>query len=242
MLVALFFLLFSMKPEAILGPMDVPRNTRQIVLVETDSWISPTGELQMLSRSPHGWIAVGARIPISVGQKGLAWGRGVQQAVTEGPQKVEGDGKGPAGVFRFGTAFGYDAEAPADLKLPYRQATDRDYYVDDPNSPDYNHWATLPNATSTPSWRSAENMKRKDYLYELGIVVQQNTDPVVAGKGSAVFLHIWRNPGSATAGCTAMSKADLTALMKWLDPAKEPLLIQAPGSEMNRIKMAAPPK
>jgi L,D-peptidoglycan transpeptidase YkuD (ErfK/YbiS/YcfS/YnhG family) len=230
-------LLFSMQPNVILGPMQLPEQTRQVVLVEADSWSSTTGQLQMLTRTAGGWVAVGPKIPVSIGQKGLAWGRGLQQPVADGPQKVEGDGKAPAGVFRFGTAFGYSRQPPPGLKLPYRQATDRDYYVDDPNSPDYNHWATLSNATSTPSWKSAEHIKRKDYLYELGIVVEQNTDPVVPGKGSAVFLHVWRNPGSATAGCTAMSKADLTALMSWLNPAKEPLLIQAPRLEMNRIKI-----
>jgi D-alanyl-D-alanine dipeptidase len=238
MLVPLLFLLFSMKPQVILGPMDVPKNTQQIVLVETDSWSSMTGELQMLSRSPHGWIAVGGKIPVSVGHKGLAWGSGLQQALTDGPQKVEGDGKAPAGVFRFGTAFGYDPEPLPGLKLPYRQATDRDYYVDDSDSPQYNLWETLPDATSKPTWKSAERMKRNDHLYELGIVVQQNNDPVTPGKGSAVFLHVWRRPSSPTAGCTAMSKEDLTALMMWLDPAKEPLLIQAPREEMHKIKIA----
>jgi L,D-peptidoglycan transpeptidase YkuD (ErfK/YbiS/YcfS/YnhG family) len=242
MLFPWILLLFSTSPAAFLGAMNLPATTGQVVLVETDSWDSTTGELQRLSRSPDGWVAVGSKIPVSVGQKGLAWGRGLQQPVKEGPQKVEGDGRAPAGVFHFGTAFGYDPQPPPGLKLPYRQATDRDFYVDDPDSPQYNLWETVSDTTTALTWKSAEKMKRDDHLYELGIVVLQNSSPVVAGKGSAVFFHIWRNPGSATAGCTAMSKADLVALMKWLDPAKEPLLVQAPRSEMNRIKIAGSPK
>jgi len=68
-------------------------------------------------------------------------------------------------------------------------------------------------------------MRRDDELYQLGVVVGYNTDPVVAGRGSAVFLHVWRGPGTSTAGCVAMNQADLEQIVAWLDPAKNPRII-----------------
>ena len=68
-------------------------------------------------------------------------------------------------------------------------------------------------------------MRRDDHLYRLGVVVGYNTDPVVAGLGSAIFLHIWKGPGQPTAGCVAMAESDLERIVAWLDPAKMPQII-----------------
>jgi L,D-peptidoglycan transpeptidase YkuD (ErfK/YbiS/YcfS/YnhG family) len=78
-------------------------------------------------------------------------------------------------------------------------------------------------------------MKRRDHLYELGLVVKHNMEPAIAGKGSAIFLHVWRSPGAPTLGCTAMNKQELIRLLTWLDPAKQPLFIQAPEGELERL-------
>lgn len=63
-----------------------------------------------------------------------------------GPEKVEGDGKAPAGIFEFSEAFGNDkTQTPLlDIKLHYRQTTVRDYWVDAINSTEYNSWVTIP--------------------------------------------------------------------------------------------------
>ena len=85
-------------------------------------------------------------------------------------------------------------------------------------------------------WTSYERLKRKDSLYELGIVVRHNRNPIISGKGSAIFIHVWRNQNTGTLGCTAIEKASLLDLLNWLDPEKKPLLIQMPESEMMNIK------
>ncbi len=238
MFLALVYLLAS-NPAFAIDSLHLPTQTQQVVIVETDSWTSNTGQLQMFSRSSSGWVPVGDKIPVSLGRNGLAWGRGLERPAGDGPQKMEGDGKAPAGIFSLGTAFGYEPQPPPGLKLPYRAITEKDFFVDDPGSPDYNEWVTL-DQKSTPRWKSAEKMKRPDYLYQLGIVVIQNTDPVVPDKGSAIFLHIWRQPGTPTAGCTAMARDNLLNLLEWLDPAKHPLLIQVPRGELDQLKLAAP--
>lgn len=237
MIIAPIFFFAAMQVPQAFTTMKLPQSTTQIVLVETESWDSPTGELQRFSKSRGKWVPIGEQIPVAIGRNGLAWGRGLQQQTTEEPQKKEGDSKAPAGAFGFGSSFGYGSEPPVGLKLPYRRATEHDFYVDDANAAEYNTWVTI-TPGSAVSWKSAESMKRNDGLYELGIVVRQNESPVVPARGSAVFLHIWRAPGAPTAGCTAMSKKNLLDVMMWLDPKQNPLLIQVPRSEITHIKLA----
>jgi L,D-peptidoglycan transpeptidase YkuD (ErfK/YbiS/YcfS/YnhG family) len=237
MLFLLMFLLHSLWPD--LNSIHIPNDTDQVVLVTTESWGSSNGKLQRFSRSESGWFPVGSEIPVVVGRNGLGWGDGLQAAVIDGPQKKEGDARAPAGVFRFGTTFGYGERPPKGFNMPYRHIGTKDYWVDDPLSPKYNQWVSLDDPSNDPRvlGESPEKMKRDDGLYEFGIVVQYNASPVVKGRGSAIFFHIWRGPGSATIGCTAMAKDDLLTLIRWLEPAKKPLLIQLPQDELNRVRI-----
>lgn len=207
-------------------------------MVTSNSWSSTTGSLQRYERDGKTWKKAGPPIPVSLGKTGMAWGKGPNDTGNEGLQKREGDGRAPAGIFQLGPAFGYAPQPPAGCTLPYRAVTDRDYFVDDPASPDYNRWVTIPPAEPNEPekrWTSFERMKRPDHLYELGIVIQYNDNPVVPGKGSAVFMHIWREAGAPTAGCTAMTRGNLLELLRWLKPAKHPVLIQAPADELRHV-------
>ena len=133
-------------------------------------------------------------------------------------EKKEGDGRTPSGIFPLGTTFGY---APAvETGLPYRQVTAEDFWIDDPQSPQYNQWIT-----GTPAAKSFEKLKRDDDLYKYGIVIEYNTNPVIQGAGSAIFLHVWRSPESPTTGCVAVSEENMLRLLKWLDKTKNPVII-----------------
>jgi L,D-peptidoglycan transpeptidase YkuD (ErfK/YbiS/YcfS/YnhG family) len=68
-------------------------------------------------------------------------------------------------------------------------------------------------------------MRRDDNLYKYGIVIEYNTDPIIKGNGSAIFLHIWKGEGLPTVGCVAVSEEDIIKIMGWLDPAASPLII-----------------
>jgi L,D-peptidoglycan transpeptidase YkuD (ErfK/YbiS/YcfS/YnhG family) len=219
-------------------PHSLPIETRQLLVVRTESWASAVGNLQRYQKIGERWRAIGKPIPVSVGKNGLAWGRGIYLNARRVPAKVEGDGCAPAGIFRLGPAFGYAPRSPAGCRLIYRAITERDYFVDAPAADEYNRWVTIPaGKLNQPEklWPSFERMKRLDRLYELGIVVQQNDHPVVKGRGSAIFFHVWRNPGVPTVGCTAMARDDLLALLQWLEPRQEPLLVQAPAIELKNI-------
>jgi L,D-peptidoglycan transpeptidase YkuD (ErfK/YbiS/YcfS/YnhG family) len=144
--------------------------------------------------------------------------------------KSEGDGRSPSGIFPLGIAFGYDPSIVT--KMPYRQATDDDFWVDDVDSEDYNKWVKgEPNAAS---W---EKMKRDDDQYKYGVVIEYNMHPIMKGKGSAIFLHVWK-PGEATLGCVSMSEEMILEILGWLDPAKKPLIIM--GTEFELRAMRSP--
>jgi L,D-peptidoglycan transpeptidase YkuD (ErfK/YbiS/YcfS/YnhG family) len=70
------------------------------------------------------------------------------------------------------------------------------------------------------------------------VVILHNNNPVEKGKGNAIFFHVWRSEGAPTLGCTSMRKPDLLTLMKWLDPDKDPVVVQVPESELENLKLA----
>lgn len=217
----------------------VPAESRQALLVTAPGWNAVAAALERYERTAAGtpWLAVGGRIPAVLGRNGLAWGRGLAPPPPGGPVKKEGDGRSPAGVFRIRGAFGYApaAEVPW-IRLPYRQATAGLKCVDDPASPRYNR--LVDTAAEPQTWSRHEEMLRKDDLYRLGAVIGHNDDPAVPGGGSCVFLHAWGGPDQATAGCTAVALPRLEDILRWLDPALFPVLVQLVAENRERLRTA----
>ncbi|HYF37970.1 MAG TPA: L,D-transpeptidase family protein, partial [Prosthecobacter sp.] len=200
-----------------------------VVLVLSPHQSSIHARLWLLEREHAGddWrLASGRPIPTTLGHKGLAWGVGEHTAAppADFPIKREGDKCSPAGVFRIPFAFG---QAPAEgatwMRLPYTPLTFSIVGVDDPNSAFYNQ--VVDNTVVNPDWDSNEAMQRHGDLYRWGAFIAHNPAGT-PGLGSCIFFHLWPGTGKATAGCTAMSGGDIEHLLRWLDPAKEPRLVQ----------------
>ena len=211
--------------------------TRQCLVVTAANWSATTGGLRAFERAPAGdWKAVGERVPVVLGKKGLAWGVGfVRPATPDGPHKKEGDNKAPAGIFPLGPAFGYaSADRAHWLKLPYVALTKNTEGVDDSQSRYYNQLVDRSKITRV-DWRTSEKMLRADDLYKWGVFVAHNSS-AKPGAGSCIFLHIWRNSSAATAGCTAMPERNLVKLLRWLDPAARPVLIQMPQQNYDAVR------
>lgn len=212
-------------------------SSRQLIVVVTPSWTSATGTLNRFERSggSEGWTRVDTPIPVVVGRTGLAWGVGFDDMAVDGPHKHEGDGKAPAGLFPLDTAFGF---APADsmryVRLPYVQLLPTTDCVDDTASIHYNTVVDK-SLVSSVDWTSAEHMRAVGQ-YEIGVIVGYNALPPVRGRGSCIFLHIWNGPESHTAGCTAFDETKLRAMMQWLDPARNPLLVQLTSSVYTQLR------
>jgi D-aminopeptidase len=209
----------------------MPAESRQMLLSVSASWDQTRALLQAYERpSPDApWTPVGTPHEASLGRAGLAWGRGLHPQGLVGPQKREGDGRSPAGVFDLRLVTGHASSAPAGTRLPYRQATATLRCVDDPHSSRYNQLAD--EARAQRDWSSAEEMRRKDDLYRLIVWVGHNDAPVVPGDGSCIFLHLREGPEATTSGCTAFGPEPMERLLHWLDPGARPVLVQLPEIE-----------
>ena len=204
------------------GATGIFKTCRQLVVVVSPNNKSVKARLYKFAKVGKGWKEVDQSHPVNLGRKGLAWGKGLHSP-KPGLQKKEGDQRSPAGIFRFGTAFGYAQDGELPLKLPYIQITESEICVEDPDSPFYNQLVNVNEVQQ--DWTSRESMLRTDEQYKWGIFLKQNLPPVPED-GSCIFFHLWRAPGSGTLGCTAMAEDHLLSLMQWLDPKKEPLLMQ----------------
>jgi L,D-peptidoglycan transpeptidase YkuD (ErfK/YbiS/YcfS/YnhG family) len=222
------------------GTGPVPAGSRQLVLVLTAGWDATAGTLQRFERSETAaaWTPTDAPVPVVVGRSGLGWGRGLHPAPPGGPVKREGDGRATAGVFRLSALFGYaPAEAMGPLQMPYLHAHPGLECVDDPASRHYNRIVDR-DSVGRPDWTSHEEMRRRDDLYRLGVVVDHNAAPPRPGAGSCIFLHLWSGPADPTVGCTAMAPAEAEALVRWLDAGRTPVLVQLPRPAYQRLRTA----
>jgi L,D-peptidoglycan transpeptidase YkuD (ErfK/YbiS/YcfS/YnhG family) len=236
--------LFVLAPTALLAAPDPLSQSRQCIVVVSRDWNARAGVLRAYERksSRSDWQIHGPEIPVVLGKTGLAWGRGL--AKPDGgqiPIKREGDNKAPAGIFGLGPAFGYAPASQARwVSLRYLPLTKQIEGIDDPRSRYYNQLVDRSKVRRV-DWQSSEQMLRADDLYKWGVVVRHNT-PAQSGAGSCIFLHIWKNAGTATTGCTAMPEESLVRLLGWLDPGARPLLVQMPRREYDalRTKFALP--
>lgn len=87
-----------------------------------------------------------------------------------------------------------------------------DGWCDAPGDLAYNRPVRLPYGAS------AEALWRDDRLYDLLVVLGYNDDPVVAGAGSAIFLHLARPDFGPTQGCVALGAADLLHVLELARP------------------------
>jgi L,D-peptidoglycan transpeptidase YkuD (ErfK/YbiS/YcfS/YnhG family) len=127
--------------------------------------------------------------------------------------KREGDGGTPRGRFRLRRLW-WRADRlrrPATL-LPASAITPDLAWCEDPADRRYNR----------PFRRSAnepgDRLRRDDRLYDFIIEIDHNTRPRIAGRGSAVFLHLARPNRSPTAGCVAMDAGAMRRLLARLGP------------------------
>jgi L,D-peptidoglycan transpeptidase YkuD (ErfK/YbiS/YcfS/YnhG family) len=137
--------------------------------------------------------------------------------------KLEGDGATPAGEFELRRILYRADRIPyPDTALEVTPIGPRDGWCDAPGHPEYNCQVRLPiNA-------SAERLRRADPVYDIIVVLGHNDAPIIDGMGSAIFMHI-ANPNFApTAGCVALRRKDLLAVLHHCGPDSR-LVVHQPG-------------
>jgi len=224
---------------------------QQLILVVTDDWQADKGFLYTFNRSiisqdknetkKFKWIrSTPSRIrtAVTIGKKGLAWGIGLHPK-QNGTYKVEGDGKAPAGIFSLGGAFGYLNSLTTGLN--YQAMSNNDFCIDVNGSPYYNQLVNRLVVGKNAVRGSTEAMRRDihykgDQRYKKGIFLQHNKQNIDAA-GSCIFMHIWKNENTPTAGCTAMSEKNMDDILAWLDTDKKPLYVALPKVQYLALKL-----
>jgi L,D-peptidoglycan transpeptidase YkuD (ErfK/YbiS/YcfS/YnhG family) len=156
----------------------------------------------------RGWLRAGTQfIPVALGRGGIK------------ADKREGDGGTPAGRFRPVRLWWRADRYPRPRsRLPIRPIRPDDAWCEDPGDRRYNRPVRLTRLGGDRLWRD-------DRLYDLVIEIDHNSRPRVAGRGSAVFLHVARPGFLPTAGCVAMAADRLLWLAARLGPRTK-ILIQ----------------
>ena len=145
-----------------------------------------------------------------------AGGRTIQLALGRGgvrANKREGDGGTPRGQF-FPVRVWWRADRVPQPRtpLPIRRIGPADAWCEDPTDRRYNR--AFGRSASEPG----DRLWRHDGLYDLFIEIDHNTKPRIAGRGSAVFIHVARSGFAPTAGCVALRLPDLQKLVSRLGP------------------------
>lgn len=198
-------------PKNLAASLKTVGKNKQLILVTANGYNTSSAEIRTFEKNTKGeWVPV-LTTAGHIGKYGFT------------SNMSEGGKKSPIGKFTIGTAFG--TEKNPGTKLSYRKITNDDVWVDDPKSKLYNTWQSKKKTSG--QWKSAENMNVPAYKY--GFVIDYNTKRI-PNKGSAIFFHIGN---SYTLGCTATSEANVVKILKWLDPSKNPVIIQTPIKELN---------
>jgi L,D-peptidoglycan transpeptidase YkuD (ErfK/YbiS/YcfS/YnhG family) len=142
--------------------------------------------------------AGGLAIPVSLGRAGIL------------ANKFEGDGGTPQGRYRLKRLWWRaDRLARPQTGLPVRPIAPADAWSEDPADRRYNR----------PVRREpGDRLIRQDGLYDLIIEIDHNDRPRIAGRGSAVFIHVARDGFGPTAGCVGLRRNDLIRLLGRLSP------------------------
>lgn len=150
----------------------------------------------------HGKLHVGAKAyACTIGRNGIT------------AEKREGDLATPIGTFPLRVCYYRPDRMTAPVtNLPLIALTPEDGWCDDVNHPLYNQPVKL------PFDGRHEKLWREDHVYDIIIPMGYNDDPIVAGRGSAIFMHLMRPDGVGTEGCVAVARETMLALLPQLGP------------------------
>jgi L,D-peptidoglycan transpeptidase YkuD (ErfK/YbiS/YcfS/YnhG family) len=150
----------------------------------------------------RGILLVGARaVPVVLGRSGIR------------ANKFEGDGGTPRGRFRLVRLWWRPDRHPRPATgLPIRRITPHVAWCEDTADRRYNR------AFCRSANEPGDRLWRDDHLYDFIVEIDHNARPRVAGRGSAVFIHVARPNRSPTAGCVALTSRELARLLAALGP------------------------
>jgi L,D-peptidoglycan transpeptidase YkuD (ErfK/YbiS/YcfS/YnhG family) len=120
----------------------------------------------------------------------------------------EGDFITPKGKYKFIKIY-YRADRIKKVHSPLKKIKIKKNmgWCDDVNSKYYNKQIKINKKISH------EKLYRKDNVYDIIVVLNYNINPIIKGKGSAIFLHVAKKNYNKTKGCIALKKNELLNLV-----------------------------
>jgi L,D-peptidoglycan transpeptidase YkuD (ErfK/YbiS/YcfS/YnhG family) len=136
--------------------------------------------------------------------------------------KREGDGATPVGAWPMRELlYRADRVLRPRTALPAHVIRRDDGWCDAPEDALYNR------PVRHPYPASAEHLWRADRLYDLVVPLGWNDAPPAPGRGSAIFLHIAGRGYAPTAGCVALARRDLLAVIEAADRRSRVVVLPA---------------
>lgn len=182
----------------------------QIITIKA---VGSSAKFTAWTKASTGWRTVISTTAARIGSMG----------VTDGNTRRQNTNTTPSGTYAITQAFGILPNPGT--TLPYHLVTKDDWWVEDNNSPYYNSLRTSSQggfdmAAPESSVNGSEHLVVHPGQYDYAIVVDYNMAPSVPYRGAGIFIHV--STGHPTAGCIAVPKSTIIALLRWLDPAAHP--------------------
>jgi len=176
----------------------------QLIVVTCNKLGDTTGTLQVFNKVGGAWVAT-LTSPARLGLHG----------VMDGKKRKAGNKTTPTGIWAMPSyVFGTHKHAPAGTKMKYRRM-------------DYRSWWSSKHGTTYNKWVEARHwtgehirLYTKSYEFAVSIGYNAKPNPMRYGRGTGIFLHV-RGKG-LTAGCVAVSRANMIRICKLLDRTKRP--------------------
>jgi L,D-peptidoglycan transpeptidase YkuD (ErfK/YbiS/YcfS/YnhG family) len=194
------------------GVLDRMGSATRVIIVTTPSWRATSGGATLWQKSGTTWRAVRAGIPVRVGRSGFQTANA----------RHEGDGTTPAGKFPMRFAFG--SRPNPGVHVGWKSLAPRTCWSGERR--DYNTWVRR-----TCTGRDEDLWAARAVAYRYAAVVGFNDNPAVWGRGSGIFLHETLN--RPTAGCVAMSQANLLWTLRWMTPGA--WIVMGPQAYVDRL-------
>jgi L,D-peptidoglycan transpeptidase YkuD (ErfK/YbiS/YcfS/YnhG family) len=207
-------------PSTLAGQLASTGNAAQLITVDTPSYTSTTATVALWQRSGRCWTEAAGPWTAWVGTRGVS------------DHHREGDGTTPTGAYGIGAVM-YGIASDPGVHYQYHQLVCGDWWDEDPSSPQYNTFQHVPCGTNPPFGGNSEALWTETTAYQSFAVVDYNTNPVVPGAGSAVFVHY--DTGGPTAGCVSLPAAQLATLLRWLQPGQAPRIVIGTDAEIRRF-------
>ena len=183
---------------------DIKKIDAEQLIVVTDYNSNNGTTARLFSLINNNWQNERLDCRVNVGSNGI------------GNKKSDIDSITPKGLYTIGEAFYIDKKPSTWLNT--FKITNNTYWITDTESDMYNKKIELENSENTVEGIYMIN----SHSYRYGCVINYNTNPIIKGKGCAIFIECGN---SATAGGIAFAENDLLKYLEILNSQKNPAII-----------------